>query len=44
VSRRSRKVSLFTDPISGEQPGYYNGWGDDGCFHYTGEANLAINA
>ena len=28
---------IFTDPASGEQHGYYDGWQPDGCFHYTGE-------
>jgi hypothetical protein len=30
-------VFLFTDPATGRQHGYWDGWGDDGCFHYTGE-------
>ena len=28
---------IFSDPASGEQHGYYDGWQADGCFHYTGE-------
>jgi hypothetical protein len=28
---------FFTDPASGHQHGYYDGWGSDGNFHYTGE-------
>ncbi|MCX5200961.1 restriction endonuclease [Streptomyces sp. NBC_00237] len=28
---------LFTDPSRGHPNGYFDGWGDDGCFHYTGE-------
>jgi hypothetical protein len=28
---------LFTDPKTGQQHGYYDGWFDDECFHYSGE-------
>ncbi|WP_261575340.1 hypothetical protein [Frankia gtarii] len=30
-------ILLFTNPIKGRIHGYFDGWGDDGCFHYTGE-------
>jgi hypothetical protein len=30
-------VFVFSDPASGAQHGYVDGWQDDGCFHYTGE-------
>jgi hypothetical protein len=30
-------VFVFTDPATGAQHGYVDGWQDDGCFHYTGE-------
>jgi hypothetical protein len=36
-SKRSPNVLIFTDAASGEQHGYYDGWGDDGCFQYVGE-------
>jgi len=36
-SRQTPNVLLFTDPATGQQHGYYDGWDDDGCFHYTGE-------
>ena len=36
-SRSTPNVLLFTNPASGEQHGYFDGWADDGCFHYTGE-------
>lgn len=36
-SRKTPNVLIFTDPASGEQHGYYDGWQPDGCFHYTGE-------
>ncbi len=36
-SRQTPNVFIFTDPVSGEQHGYYDGWQPDGCFHYTGE-------
>ncbi len=28
---------VFSDPIAGEPHGYFDGWREDGCFHYTGE-------
>ncbi len=28
---------MFTDPVAGERHGYFDGWRDDGYFHYTGE-------
>ncbi|MBP2304769.1 restriction endonuclease [Azospirillum melinis] len=36
-SKSSPNVLIFSDPISGEQHGYVDGWMPDGCFHYTGE-------
>jgi hypothetical protein len=36
-SRKTANVLIFSDPASGEQHGYYDGWQPDGCFHYTGE-------
>jgi hypothetical protein len=36
-SRRSPNVMVFSEAESGEQHGYFDGWRDDGRFHYTGE-------
>ncbi len=36
-SRKSPNVFVFSDPVAGEPHGYYDGWQNDGCFHYTGE-------
>jgi hypothetical protein len=36
-SRQSPNLMLFTDPASGQQHGYYDGWATDGVFEYTGE-------
>jgi len=36
-SRITPNVLLFTNPASGQRHGYFDGWADDGCFHYTGE-------
>lgn len=36
-SLKSPNVFLFTDPQTGEQHGYVDGWKTDGRFHYTGE-------
>lgn len=36
-SRVSPNVMLFTDPVTGHKHGYFDGWGDDGCYHYAGE-------
>lgn len=36
-SNKSPNVFVFSDPVAGEQHGYFDGWRDDGCFHYTGE-------
>ncbi|MGK5532886.1 restriction endonuclease [Streptomyces sp. URMC 129] len=30
-------VFLFTDPSRGPQHGYSDHWGEDGCYHYSGE-------
>lgn len=40
-SRVSQNVLIFTDPAKGEAFGYnYDGWHDDGTFHYTGEGQV----
>ncbi|XRQ09238.1 restriction endonuclease [Actinomadura welshii] len=39
-SRVTPNVLLFTDPLKGHQHGYYDGWGDDDCYHYTGEGQI----
>ncbi|MGW7413418.1 restriction endonuclease [Streptomyces sp. NPDC054863] len=39
-SRVTANVLLFTDPVKGRQHGYFDGWGDDGCYHYAGEGQL----
>ncbi len=36
-SKKSPNVFLFSDPVVGEPHGYFDGWREDGCFHYTGE-------
>ena len=36
-SKISPNVLIFSDPETGEQHGYIDGWQKDGCFHYTGE-------
>ncbi|OPF70401.1 restriction endonuclease [Streptomyces antioxidans] len=36
-SRKSPNVLLFSNPGRGHQVGYFDGWGTDGCYHYTGE-------
>ena len=37
-SSRSPVVMIFSDPASGEQHGYFDGWNaDEGSFHYSGE-------
>ena len=36
-SRKSPNVFVFSDPLAGEKHGYYDGWREDGAFHYTGE-------
>ncbi len=36
-SRVAPVVLFFTDPETGHQHGYYDGWGTDGLFHYVGE-------
>jgi len=36
-SRSSPNVFIFSDPVAGEPHGYFDGWRDDICFHYTGE-------
>ncbi len=35
--RKSPNVLIFSDAAAGEQHGYFDGWFEDGCFHYTGE-------
>lgn len=39
-SRVTLNVLLFTDPVKGHQHGYFDGWGDDGCYHYSGEGQV----
>ncbi|MGG7571195.1 hypothetical protein [Streptomyces sirii] len=39
-SRVTPNVLLFTDPIKGHKHGYFDGWGDDGCYHYAGEGQV----
>lgn len=36
-SREVPAVMFFTDPLTGHQHGYYDGWDDDGMFNYVGE-------
>ncbi|MEV1295421.1 hypothetical protein [Pseudonocardia sp. NPDC049635] len=36
-SSQTPAVLFFTDPSTGRQHGYYDGWGSDGLFHYVGE-------
>lgn len=36
-SSKAPVVLFFTDPATGHQHGYYDGWGEDGLFHYVGE-------
>jgi hypothetical protein len=36
-SRVAPVVLFFTDPDTGHQHGYYDGWGTDGLFHFVGE-------
>jgi hypothetical protein len=36
-SRQSPNVLIFSDPEVGPQYGYFDGWREDGLFHYTGE-------
>jgi hypothetical protein len=40
-SKQSPNVFLFADPRRGRLHGYlYDGWREDGCFHYTGEGQI----
>ncbi len=39
-SRSTPNILIFTDPVRGRTHGYFDGWGDDGCFHYTGEGQV----
>lgn len=36
-SSQSPNIFIFSDPATGEQHGYFDGWQADGLFHYTGE-------
>ena len=36
-SSQTPNVFLFTDPATGRQHGYWDGWVNDELFHYTGE-------
>lgn len=35
-SRQTSNILLFADPAAREKHGYFDGWSDDGLFHYTG--------
>ena len=35
-SRSSPNVMIFSDAASAQQQGHFDGWREDGCFHYTG--------
>ncbi len=39
-SAKSANILLFFDLLKGRQHGYFDGWGDDGCFHYTGTGQV----
>ncbi|MDI5972566.1 restriction endonuclease [Streptomyces sp. SL13] len=39
-SRVTPNVLLFSDPLTGHKHGYFDGWGDDDCYHYAGEGQL----
>lgn len=39
-STKAPVVLFFTDPASGHQHGYYDGWDDAGLFNYCGEGQL----
>jgi hypothetical protein len=39
-SRVTPNVFLFTDPSKGHRHGYFDGWGEDGCYHYAGEGQI----
>ncbi|MET9471030.1 restriction endonuclease [Streptomyces sp. NPDC002922] len=39
-SRVTDNVLLFTDPAKGHKHGYFDGWGEDGCYHYAGEGQV----
>src|SRR5260370_40768826 len=36
-SSKEPLILLFSDPISGPEHGYVDGWQADGFYHYTGE-------
>lgn len=33
-------VLFFTDPVSGQRHGYYDGWDDDGLYDFVGEGQI----
>src|SRR5882672_8946792 len=39
-SRVSPNVMLFTDPTKNHKHGYFDGWGEDGNYHYAGEGQV----
>lgn len=43
-SKSSPNVFVFTDAVAGAKHGYIDGWGEDGCFHYTGEGQYGDQA
>ncbi|MER7119406.1 restriction endonuclease [Streptomyces goshikiensis] len=36
-SRVTPNVFAFSNPGEGRKHGYFDGWGEDGCYHYAGE-------
>lgn len=39
-SRVAPVVLFFTDPVTGQRHGYYDGWDDDDLYNYVGEGQL----
>ncbi|GAA2368232.1 restriction endonuclease [Streptomyces sparsogenes] len=37
IAPTKTEVFLFSNPSRGRKVGYFDGWGADGCYHYTGE-------
>lgn len=40
TATKSQTVLLFTDRAKGPRHGYVDGWGADGCYHYTGRGKV----
>jgi hypothetical protein len=36
-SKSTANVLVFSDPVVAKEHGYFDDWGSDGCYHYTGE-------